>query len=97
MPELQLAINPSSHALSAMCVLVTDGRVSYQHEGLSIAHVVPEAFDGGGLAAIRTADWIYLDLQRVSFRSLRKPIASRIQGASAQRTFKSSRPKEANQ
>jgi dihydroxyacid dehydratase/phosphogluconate dehydratase len=64
MPELQLVANPSSHALSATCILVTDGRVSYQHDGLSIAHVVPEALDGGGLASIRTADWIYLDLSR---------------------------------
>jgi len=68
MPELQLAANPSSHPLSSICVLVTDGRVSYQHEGISIAHVVPEAFDGGGLAAIRTGDWIHLDLSRGEFQ-----------------------------
>lgn len=68
MPELQLAVNPSSHSLGSTCVLVTDGRVSYQHEGLSIAHIVPEAFDGGGLASIRTADWIYLDLSRGEFQ-----------------------------
>ncbi len=68
MPELQLALNPSSHPLGSICVLVTDGRVSYQHEGISIAHVVPEAFDGGGLAAIRTGDWIYLDLSRGEFQ-----------------------------
>jgi dihydroxyacid dehydratase/phosphogluconate dehydratase len=68
MPELQLAINPSSRALGMTCVLVTDGRVSYQYEGLSIAHVVPEALDGGGLASIRTADWIYLDLAKGEFQ-----------------------------
>jgi dihydroxyacid dehydratase/phosphogluconate dehydratase len=68
MPELQLALNPSSHSLGSICVLVTDGRVSYQHEGVSIAHVVPEAIDGGGLAAIRTGDWIYLDLSRGEFQ-----------------------------
>jgi dihydroxyacid dehydratase/phosphogluconate dehydratase len=67
MPELQLALNPSSHGLGMTSVLVTDGRVSYQHEGLSIAHVVPEAVDGGGLAAIRTADWIYLDISNGEF------------------------------
>ena len=49
-------------------VLVTDGRVSFQHDGISIAHVVPEAFDGGGLAAIRTGDWIYLDLSQGEFQ-----------------------------
>jgi dihydroxyacid dehydratase/phosphogluconate dehydratase len=68
MPELQLALNASSHPLSGMCVLVTDGRVSFQHDGISIAHIVPEALDGGGLAAIRTADWIYLDLTHGEFQ-----------------------------
>ena len=68
MPELQLTLNPSSHSLRSTCVLVTDGRVSYQHDGISIAHVVPEALDGGGLAAIRTADWIYLDLSKGEFQ-----------------------------
>ena len=29
MPELQLAMNASSHSLASMSVLVTDGRVSY--------------------------------------------------------------------
>jgi len=48
--------------------LVTDGRVSYHNEGISIAHVVPEALDGGGLAAIRTGDWIYLDLAGGEFQ-----------------------------
>jgi dihydroxyacid dehydratase/phosphogluconate dehydratase len=68
MPELQLALNPASHPLSGIGVLVTDGRVSFQHDGISIAHVVPEAFDGGGLAAVRTGDWIYLDLAHGEFQ-----------------------------
>jgi dihydroxyacid dehydratase/phosphogluconate dehydratase len=68
MPELQLSLNASSHPLSSTCILVTDGRVSFQYDGISIAHVVPEALDGGGLAAIRTADWIYLDLARGEFQ-----------------------------
>jgi dihydroxy-acid dehydratase len=68
MPELQLATNASSHALASLAVLVTDGRVSAHHDGISIAHVVPEAFDGGGLAAIRTGDWIHLDLARGEFQ-----------------------------
>jgi len=68
MPELQLAANASSHPLASMSVLVTDGRVSYQNEGISIAHIVPEALDGGGLAAIRTGDWIHLDLGRGEFQ-----------------------------
>jgi dihydroxyacid dehydratase/phosphogluconate dehydratase len=68
MPELQLALNGSSRPLASISVLVTDGRVSFQHDGISIAHVVPEALDGGALAAIRTGDWIYLDLSRGEFQ-----------------------------
>ena len=68
MPELQLPLNASSHPLAGMCILVTDGRVSFQHDGISIAHVVPEALDGGGLAGIRTGDWIYLDLGQGEFQ-----------------------------
>jgi dihydroxy-acid dehydratase len=67
MPELQLALSASSHPIGSNCILVTDGRVAFQHEGISIAHIVPEAFDGGGLAAIRTGDWIYLDLSHGEF------------------------------
>jgi dihydroxyacid dehydratase/phosphogluconate dehydratase len=68
MPELQLALNASSHSLDRICVFVTDGRVSFQHDGISIAHVVPEALDGGGLAAVRTGDWIYLNLAQGEFQ-----------------------------
>jgi dihydroxy-acid dehydratase len=68
MPELQLGLNASSHPLGSMSVLVTDGRVAFQHDGISIAHVVPEALDGGGLVAIRTGDWIYLDLAQGEFQ-----------------------------
>lgn len=67
MPELRLAANAMSHPLVSTCVLVTDGRVAFQHDGISIAHIVPEAMDGGGLAAIRTGDWIYLDLVEGQF------------------------------
>jgi len=52
MPELQL-VNGA---------VLTDGRVSWNHQGISIAHVVPEAFDGGPIAAIRTGDWIRINL-----------------------------------
>src|SRR5205823_7693904 len=68
MPELQLALNAFSHPLAPVSVLVTDGRVSFQNNGISIAHVVPEAFDGGGLAAVRTGDWIHLDLSQGEFQ-----------------------------
>jgi dihydroxyacid dehydratase/phosphogluconate dehydratase len=52
MPELQFTNE----------VVLTDGRVSWSHQGISIAHVVPEAFDDGPIAAIRTGDWIQLNL-----------------------------------
>lgn len=68
MPEVQLSPNAASHSLGPTCVLVTDGRVAFQHDGISIAHIVPEALDGGGLAAIRTGDWIYLDLSHGEFQ-----------------------------
>ncbi|HLH30828.1 MAG TPA: dihydroxy-acid dehydratase, partial [Terriglobia bacterium] len=68
MPELQLALNAASHPLGSISVLVTDGRVAFRHDGISIAHIVPEALDGGGLAAIRTGDWIYLDLAQGEFQ-----------------------------
>ena len=72
MPELQLLCNPASRPLTALSVLVTDGRVSYHNESISIAHIVPEALDGGGLASIRTGDWIYLDLSRGEFQVVRQ-------------------------
>ena len=59
MPELQFTDG----------VVLTDGRVSWSHEGISIAHVVPEAFDGGPIAAIRTGDWIQLNLAESNCRS----------------------------
>ena len=63
MPELQLVANGSVN-LATMAVIVTDGRVSFRHDGISISHVVPEAVDGGGLGAVRTGDWMYLDTTR---------------------------------
>jgi dihydroxyacid dehydratase/phosphogluconate dehydratase len=70
MPELDLS-NAAAN-LDAVGVLVTDGRVSYQHDGISIAHVVPEALDGGALSSIRTGDWIYLDLAKCELQVVRE-------------------------
>jgi len=55
MPELQFGKKNTWPVL-------TDGRVSWHHENISISHVVPEAFDGGAIAAIRTGDWIRIQL-----------------------------------
>jgi dihydroxyacid dehydratase/phosphogluconate dehydratase len=61
MPELDLSTAmPAS--LSSMAVLITDGRVSFAYDGISIGHVVPEALDGGPLSSVRTGDWIHVDL-----------------------------------
>src|SRR5215469_11972984 len=58
-------------ATGAECIIASawiDVGVAFQHDGISIAHVVPEALDGGGLASIRTGDWIYLDLAAGEFQ-----------------------------
>jgi len=61
MPELHLTSTATPN-LASMSIVVTDGRVAFPHSGVSIAHVIPEALDGGPLAAIRTGDWMYIDL-----------------------------------
>jgi len=63
MPEVHLS-SDDGERLTSMCVLATDGRVSYSYDGLAIAHLSPEAFDGGPLGSIRTGDWIHLDLSK---------------------------------
>jgi dihydroxy-acid dehydratase len=42
-------------------VLFTDGRYSGATYGPCIGHCSPEAFEGGGVGAIETGDWIYLN------------------------------------
>ena len=61
MPELDL-VSAAPATLGSMAVLVTDGRVAFAHNGISIGHMVPEALDGGPLGSVRTGDWIYMDL-----------------------------------
>lgn len=51
-------------SFSRNCVLVTDGRVGFGHDGASITQVVPEALESGGLTALRSGDWIFLDLKQ---------------------------------
>jgi dihydroxy-acid dehydratase len=71
MPELDISMAmPTS--LSSMAVLVTDGRVPFGHDGVSIAHMVPEAFDGGALSSLRTGDWVHLDLARGELQVVRE-------------------------
>jgi len=71
MPELDLSTAVPT-PLGSMAVLVTDGRVSFGHDGVSIGHVVPEALDGGALSSIRTGDWLHLDLARGELHVVRE-------------------------
>jgi dihydroxy-acid dehydratase len=45
-------------------VLFTDGRYSGATYGPCIGHSSPEAFEGGGIGAIETGDWVYLNFDR---------------------------------
>jgi len=47
--------------LSDSVALVTDGRFSGATHGFMIAHVTPEAYDGGPIAAVREGDPITVD------------------------------------
>jgi dihydroxy-acid dehydratase len=44
--------------------LMTDGRFSGATHGFMIAHIVPEAFDRGPIAALRTGDIINIDVKK---------------------------------
>jgi dihydroxy-acid dehydratase len=49
--------------LSDSVALVTDGRFSGATYGFMVAHVAPEAFNGGPIAALREGDTIAIDAQ----------------------------------
>jgi len=50
--------------LSDSVALLTDGRFSGATHGFMIAHVAPEAFNGGPIAAVREGDTITVDANR---------------------------------
>ena len=50
--------------LSETVALMTDGRFSGGTHGFMIAHVVPEAYDGGPIAAVEEGDPIVIDADR---------------------------------
>jgi dihydroxy-acid dehydratase len=50
--------------LSDSVALVTDGRFSGATHGFMIAHVAPEAFNGGPIAAVREGDPITVDVNK---------------------------------
>jgi dihydroxy-acid dehydratase len=49
--------------LSETVALLTDGRFSGATHGFMVAHVAPEAFNGGPIAAVREGDQIAIDAQ----------------------------------
>ena len=71
MPELDLS-GAVPDTLASVAVLVTDGRVSFAHNGISIGHLEPEALDGGPLGSVRTGDWIYMDLAHGELQVVRE-------------------------
>jgi dihydroxy-acid dehydratase len=59
-------------------VLFTDGRYSGATYGPCIGHCSPEAFEGGGIGAIETGDWVYLNFDRSEINLLdRKKLLSK--------------------
>src|ERR1022692_1085052 len=46
----------------ADCALVTDGRFSGGTHGFAIAHVAPEAIDGGPIALVADGDRVLIDV-----------------------------------
>jgi dihydroxy-acid dehydratase len=49
-------------------VLITDGRFSGASRGFCIGHVVPEAMDGGPIAALQNGDTITVDIANRQLR-----------------------------
>jgi len=50
--------------LGSTVALMTDGRFSGATHGFCIAHIVPEAFDRGPIAAVRQGDMIHIDVKK---------------------------------
>jgi len=50
--------------LGGSVALMTDGRFSGATHGFCIAHIVPEAFDRGPIAAVRSGDIIHIDVKK---------------------------------
>lgn len=52
----------ASRGLHERIALVTDGRISGTNKGCAVSHIVPEAAEGGPLAAVEEGDTIVIDL-----------------------------------
>ena len=68
MPQVSLPEAIDDSVIRENCVIATDGRVAFGSDTMSIVHIVPEAIDGGGLAGIRTGDWVYLNMRKGEFQ-----------------------------
>ncbi len=67
MREMQLVTGALQGAgLGESVALMTDGRFSGASHGFVIGHIVPEAADGGAIAALRDGDIIEIDVERRS-------------------------------
>ncbi len=64
MPQVGLPEVVDDIAIRQNCIIATDGRVAFGSETMSIVHIVPEAIEGGGLAGVRTGDWVYLNMRK---------------------------------
>ena len=65
MREMQLVTGAlQGSGLGDSIALVTDGRFSGATRGFVIGHVVPEAAEGGAIAALRDGDQITVDVER---------------------------------
>ncbi len=69
MREMQLVTGALQGAgLGESVALMTDGRFSGASHGFVIGHIVPEAADGGPIAALRDGDLIEIDVERRSLQ-----------------------------
>jgi dihydroxy-acid dehydratase len=65
MREMQLVTGALQGAgLGDSVALMTDGRFSGASHGFVIGHIVPEAADGGPIAALRDGDMIEIDVEQ---------------------------------
>ena len=83
MREMQLVTGALQGAgLGGSVALITDGRFSGATRGFVIGHVVPEAVDGGPIAALRDGDVIAVDVEtrRLEVALTPEEIADRLAG-----------------
>jgi dihydroxyacid dehydratase/phosphogluconate dehydratase len=68
MPQISIPEAIDDTVIRANCIIATDGRVAFGSDTTSIVHIVPEAIEGGGLAGVRTGDWVYLNMRKGEFQ-----------------------------